>query len=302
MNIIKRNLPFVIFCLIAVVAIITLLFLLARHSTKAQELEEKVEEQKRFFQEIRRKDYAVTEESVDAIQENSELAKEKLVELRRKLSETSQIEVEQVDGLEAKNLLKDEVDRLVEELDEAGVIIDDEAAGLSFSAILEGDELPDEETEVPVILKQLRVIEEVARILAESSVDELNTFSRPFGLGVDEREFFSIMPLELSVAGDAKSVRQFVSGLQQDAELFFFIDNIELQTSNTADNLIKDADQRDRDDSRRDRRRRSDADGEQEDEDEEKTSKKTRRIPFNDMVECSLQISFVDFYAPDTGK
>ncbi|MFW6414365.1 MAG: hypothetical protein ACOCZS_03585 [Verrucomicrobiota bacterium] len=303
-NIIKRNLPFVIFCLIALIVIGVLSFLLVAYNGKAVELESQVEEQKNFFRDIRRKDYPVTEEGLELIQENAEVAKNELAELRRGLAETSQIDVESLDSVEAKNRLVDEVDRMTDELEDEGVTLADDAAGMSFSSLLEGDELPDEETEVPVILKQLQVIEDVVQILAATSVNELQSLERPFGLEMDERNYFSIMPIELSVAGDARSIREFVSALQNDAEYLFFIDNIELTTANTADNLIREGD-RDNDDRERRRERRPESRADREDtegEDEEKSSKKVRRIPFSDMVDCNMRISFVEFHAADDGN
>jgi len=314
MNFIKRNIGLVTFCGIAIILAAILGYLLAKHTAAADKLEAKVQEQKDFFATLKRKNIGITSGNLKTLSSNVKTTENQLFQLRRRLWQQTRVQTKELNSIEAKNALRERLINMRNTLEKRGIQVSETASQFSFGTILQADTLPDEETEVPVILKQIKLVQEIVRLLANSYVDSVDSVQRPFGLHADEREFFDIMPFSLEFSGDSKSVRKFITLLQHESKYLYFIDYLSLSTPNTASNILQQSGERisqARERRGREGRRTSreysmpenipsetSRDG-SETQEASKLSRQERLIPLQNNVSCTLRISFVEFHNPE---
>ena len=248
MSVLKRNMGLVVFCAAALVAAIGLGIMVQRHAARAAEFEDKVEAQREFFRRLKGRKPPVNKPNLDAITENLRLTEAKLAELKDALWNKSHIPFETAKGYVAIENVFQATREMETELADAGVVVAESAADFGFGAILkESDDIPDEDTEVPIILKQLKLVREIVRLVASSSRNsrgdmvsmmELVEIDRPQGLRVAQKEFFSVMPFTFVVRGNVTAVKQLVSSLQSDAKYLFTVQYFTVTSGNTAGQLL----------------------------------------------------------------
>ena len=320
MNFIRRNIGIVIFCLLAAVVAVFLAFLIQRQATQAAEFQGRVEEQRNFFRDIKRRDVPVNQANLEIIKENHDLIEEKLIDLQNVLWNRTRISVEPVSGIEAKNQLIQATRNMQRFLEENGTIVSDDAANFSFAHVLEVEALPDRETEVPILLKQLQLIREIVQLAGESGISRLVRLNRPMGLEFEERQFFRFIPFEIVVEGQVNSVKSFVTKLQEDSAYLFAVQHSIISSGNEAGQLLQEgfgaehrrAMERGREDMLRDEMQyydrrmpdqprvpRRSREMEQADEEEQIIlPKEARQIGFANIIRVNLRIDFLDFNEP----
>ena len=309
MNFIKRNKLLVALASVALVVAILLGAMLFKRATAAAEFENKVQQQKKFFQKIKDQKIAVTQKNLKLLDSNVDKTKEQLKQLQTKLWQKTHINTRNLNRVNTKNTLREEVINMRNKLEKRGITVAESASGFSFGNILQGDTLP-EEKEVPVILKQVKIINEIVDILAEHYINSVQNIERPFGLKLDKREFFNIIPITLNITGDSKAIRQVVTSLQQDSDYVFVVETIKFTTSNQAKTLMEQSSgmleqYKKQRNSQRNNQSRSFPEMEQEaeasraEEKSEKLPKQARKIPMTNNVTCNIQLSFLEFHKTD---
>jgi len=236
MDTIRRNIGLVAFCVVSAILAVVLVVLIQRHAGTAREFEGKVEALQKFFDTIRRSKIAVTEESYETVRGNHDRAEQKLGELREALWRRSRIRVGRSTGVECKNILRDETRQMQAKLAAADVDAT-RVSQFSFGGILDAAALPDEETEVPVILKQLEIMKEIVDLVAQSNVLVFDSVERTLGTRVVKQDYYHVMPLNLSVTGTLWSVKQFATLLQRDTDYLFAVQRVKI----TGEDLVDSA-------------------------------------------------------------
>jgi len=222
MDMLKRNLQLAIFGAVALVLAIVLAVLMQRNAAAAADYHEKVNALEAFLQKIRAEKIAVTEQNLETVEANYELIEERLERAREMLWQRTHIPVGQYSGVECKNILREETLRMARNLGAQGVVISPNAAAFSFGGILQADALPRPE-EVPVILQQLEIVKELIRIAGNANLTELISVERAMGLNFHREDLYEIMPVNITVRGNALNVQRFLTALQQSSRVVFFV-------------------------------------------------------------------------------
>jgi hypothetical protein len=222
MDMLKRNIGLVIFGAVSLALAAVMLFFIHRHNVKAGELEGLVKSQQEFFDSVRKGEVAVTAENLKIAEANLLLTKTELANLRAELWRRSHIPLREVSGVECKNILRQGTLELLRQLERSGIAIGAGARDFSFGSILQADTVP-REKDVPKILKHLDVIQEVVRLAQESYVSEIVNIQRLHGLRVVETDFYTVMPMSVTVTGESRALRKFITQLQKEASYVFYI-------------------------------------------------------------------------------
>ena len=311
MNFLKNNKIIVVLIAVAVIVAVLLGFMLLKRSAEAAEIQDKVQQQKEFFDKIKSQDIAINEQNRQFLENNVDKTKEQLKQLQTKLWQKTNISTRNLNGIKTKNKLRDDVLNMRNKLEKRGISVSESASGLSFGNILQEDKLPDVESEVPIILKQLKIVKEIVNILAQSNIDSVQNAARPFGLKLDNRTFFNIVPFKFTITGSSKAIRKVITALQKDSEYIFIADTISFTTPNTSKKLFEQLNNREKNYRTRSssksesnvRRSFRGMDGGTEtaegEEEMEKLPKQARTVPIRDEVTCNIQLNFLEFHNPD---
>ena len=226
MEMLRRNVGLTLFLVVAAIAAIVLGLLIQRQFAASADLEKKVGELAKFWENLRKDKISVTDENLAIAKQNQIVARERLDELRAARYQRSFAAPRSYSGVECKNVLRAETKRMKDTLAEAGVALGS-VGEFSFDSVLNSDVLPDEQNEVPMLTKQLEVVRELVRVVAESQVMELNGFVREGGLQVAKEQYFDVMPFQITVSGEVRNVKRLVSLLHTDPRFFFRVKYLE---------------------------------------------------------------------------
>lgn len=227
MDFIKKKPIMTLSLVIAVLAAAFLAVKIKSASDSARESGEDIERLKKFGMEEARAKYSATEGNLTRSEENVKKTQQQLLNLRTALYEASHVEFNgQVTNTQCKNRLFEETSKLVEELESEVVFVNESSKHLSFESVINANQLPDEELEVPVLMKQLEIIREVTDLIKKSQITRLVSLTRPSGVGVAKKDEFQVMPLSMQVVGSSSSVKELLTRLQKDSKYYFIVRNI----------------------------------------------------------------------------
>ena len=233
MEFLKRNIGFLILLLVTVVLLAgCVLFWVAAVKTSS-EFEQKVEAQKMFMAEVKRSQHTLSKPNVQTALANRELAEAIYRNLIRGLVQRYSVPLETGTGMECVRILKDEILRLHTELKEKNVLLGGTAQYLSFDSVAKSASLPNP-ADVPRILKQLRIVNELVRVVIKSGVMELREVSRPAGLRVIDKGMYELYPFEIVVSGEYKQIQRLVNQLQREAKGIFILRSIDITSKDQA--------------------------------------------------------------------
>ena len=105
----------------------------------------------------------------------------------------------------------------------------------SFQARAQSKDLPSME-DVPNIFRQLRIVQEIVRIVAQSRLQSLNGIDRPMDLTLIEEDLYTATPIRLTVTGTPDQVQTFINKMTTEANYLFFLRTIYVDTADLAHN------------------------------------------------------------------
>lgn len=232
LDFLKKNLGLIAFGIASVVVSCLLLVGILKAVKSGSEYRKEVAEQYDFLERAKNKGTALTGENLDVARANHALARSKFLELRKLLWTKFSIPLEQRTDVQCVRILKTECQRMHKALEEKEVAIGGNSAYFSFDA--EATTLPPR-SQVPIILKQLRIIHEIVRLVGASYLTELRTVERTAKTSIDQRDMYSIVPFEISVVGEFKRIQGFVNQLQRESRYLFFVRELSLQSDDQAE-------------------------------------------------------------------
>ncbi len=235
MEFVKRNIGLTVFLGLSLIVSGFLTVRIVQQIGAANTSENDFEEIIDFVKDISRQKIAVTEENVELAAANATTAREKLQMLREKLAARTELETTQMSSVKFKNHLVAQTRMMLQRLADRNVRVATGAAGFSFADILQSSTLPNQEAEVPVLNRQLVIIEEIVAQLGNSGVTELNAVERVAGLGAVELDDYKVTRFSLDVAGHMNAVRHFVSNLQTRSKFFFVVPSMEIKAAAAVD-------------------------------------------------------------------
>ncbi len=236
MAFVRNNVGIIIFSVVWLVVAVVLAWTLKTKAGQAHQAKKELDRIVHYFEgssykndEYRSKSKQMARKNKNILQQETE----KVLELLR--SEYS-ITVEEREPLTAKRYLERQVQNLRGELSRAGVEIARGVRGFTFKETLNSGRPPPEE-EVRGILRNLRVIQEVARLVKEADVDQLVQLNRPRNDATLEKRLYYTLPLDVTVKGDFESVRNLTNAFQTDADYLFTLRNLRLESEDQTQNL-----------------------------------------------------------------
>ena len=224
MESIKNNLGFLIFVVVGAILALALGFAWIRTIERTIATEKSVQDQEKIIDQSQRGAFALSPDNLARARTNRDVTDQAFRDFLGKLVDRYGIPIEASTGLDCVRVLKEACRNMERELRDPAkdITLSQEAAKFSFESILSSSSIPSAD-DVPVILKHMRIVQEVVKVASTSRLREFQRISRPQGLRAINKDLYSIVPLEVSIAGGYKAIQGFVNALQQREALGIFI-------------------------------------------------------------------------------
>jgi len=230
MESIKHNLGFLLFVIAGAILALGLGFAWIRTGEKTAATEKSVKAQEKIIDQSQRLAFALSPDNLLRAQTNRTVTEQAFRDFLRTLVDRYGIPAETSTGLDCVRILKEECRNMERELRDPAkdITLGQDAAKFSFESILNSSSIPSAE-DVPIILKQMRIVQEVVKVAGKSRLREFQRISRPQGLRAINKDLYASVPLEISLAGGYRAIQEFVNALQQrDALGIFILRSVEL--------------------------------------------------------------------------
>lgn len=242
MEYLKKNLTLTISLAVALALAVVLGVKIKQAAGRASEAGDMVEALRNFGENETRAPFSASNANLEISGANFARASREIEKIKMALYARSRVEYNpRVSNTQCKNHLAEQTKMLVAQLRSSANMIQvpqsPAAEGLSFSDVLSSEKLPDEATEVPVLMKQFEIVKEIVRLVALCQVGTLNEISRIGGVGAAVTNDFEVMPLRIRLQGDFGAVKEFLTKLQNDSKYFFVIRNVTLSAPAAASGL-----------------------------------------------------------------
>ncbi|MCH2174164.1 MAG: Amuc_1100 family pilus-like protein [Lentisphaeria bacterium] len=233
---------------------ITTLFivLLVGTQTKLDNLRDEINTVKNKKENIRDFKYSLKRETMEQTGRNRDIAREKYVSLINEIhtiypspisimSQKLGITEEEVKTMKNVNLvrrLNSQIAALNQRYEAAGISLVDK--GLTFNDYVNGDILPKEE-EIPQIVQQLAIVDELSDVLITSRLKEVKQFERNDGIALKEYKShkYQYSQYELEIVGDYVTIQNFLNNINK-ARFLFITRNLVIFTEDLAEKLTSD--------------------------------------------------------------
>ena len=184
-------------------------------------------------------DHPLKLSTVDQAKANSEAASKAYNDMLAILVKKTAIagaDADKIDPIGAKNRIEKGCTKMENMLNGAGVEFSADMRQFTFGPFMNANRLPRRE-EIPLLLKNLEIVQELVYLISSSGVTQLSSMSRSESLDPSRRDLFNYISFNVTVSGDADSVRQLVNTLQAGKTYYYFVKAMTL-TANTklADN------------------------------------------------------------------
>lgn len=234
MEFIRRNIGFLLLWLISLLLAGGLAFLWFRSYDTAATFEGKVKGQKDFMAQVKRMPYGLNQPNVEVAGQNRVLAEAVYKDFQRLLVMRYGVPTEKnITGLDCVRQVKESCRTMQQALLDKGIVAPADLKWFSFDSVATSSTLPTAD-EVPLILKQLRIVEEVMRLVTQSSLTDLRRVSRTTGLQPIAKAQYSMTCFELSVSGSYRAIERFVNQVQRESKGIFIVRTTEISTGDQA--------------------------------------------------------------------
>lgn len=234
MELIRKNIGLISYALVCVALGVVIFVGIRRAATNAGDYEAKIGRQVDFFKEIRRNQYTLSQENVRIARENQDMVDLKFRELRTWLGRQYGVPADRaMSSVECVRTLQIEISRMDAELKEKNVLMGSRSQFFTFDRIAKSDVLPPA-SQVPGILRKLKIIREVVRLVGLSGVAEITDLARPLDLAVFEEGLYTVTPINISVVGSMEAVEKLVNLFNRESTYLFFLRSLSLATRDQA--------------------------------------------------------------------
>ena len=234
MELIRKNWGLLLVSLVCLGAAVFLAIQLLGSMKSAKEAQGKLAQETDFFQSVKDKNIKLVPKNRQLARRNADSASKRFEHARKQLQGKFHIEVSyDPDPYVAVQQVLAKVAKMRKKLVAAGIQLSSQHDFLSFDAYdPQAGNLPSRDPkEIAEIFRQLRIVEEVVRLVIQSKVVSLNEIGRPMGLQKVVEDLFNFVPVTLSVTGSPSAVQDLLNSFQQTDDFLFFVRNIESLTS-----------------------------------------------------------------------
>jgi len=237
MDFIKKNWGLLLYALGCLILALLIGYKISVAAREAGANRKALEEQLEWFRQVRKDNVKLTNENEKAAQDNRDRAERAFEDLRRTMATKYRIEPRHPStAVEAVRSLQDEIRALARTLDAAETPVDySRCPAFSFLLRAQSKDLPAKE-DIPLIFRQLRIIQEVVRIVAQSHLQSLDSIERPLDLAVIEEDLYTATPVVMTVTGTPEQVQTFINKISTEANYLFFLRTLAVETADQAAN------------------------------------------------------------------
>jgi hypothetical protein len=221
MDWIKRNFDLIISLVVTLVLCSLLAWAAWSRSGKAAEFAADLNAQQEFLQKVRTAGIALNQDNIRIAKDNQEKAQAFLQEFQDQLVTKYGVRSETMSGLDVISYVNDQLYSMYTKLQEMNIVPGNNLGYFSFDNVAQRDTAVDQEV-VPVILKQLKVVQELIRLAGNAYVTELNSVRRLAGTAVTEGEYYDSMPFQVVVIGKSSAVQRYINLIQSEEARYLF--------------------------------------------------------------------------------
>jgi hypothetical protein len=213
MDFVKRNWLLIVVTVVLLTATVVLSLMYRKASAATKEANARFLEVIETEIRINTYDVGPTESNVLKAEENIGAAENELSALAAKVAEVfSPLGIQDLNGFEVKNELVAAYKEMDLALSEGGV----SNAVPSYGFQEFDNRIPNSE-ERKLVLRQLRVVQGILGVVAESDLVSVKAIVRPPDLPLLQHALYEYYTFRLSVSGDIESIRKLLNGLHQTA-------------------------------------------------------------------------------------
>lgn len=233
MEFIKKNPGFVVFSTVCLVLVILLSALTVQKLKAASTSGEKIAELQKFFGDMSRKDYSVTEANLAKAKNKLSLVQAKTLKERAELAARYSIPSQFLDRIDCAKTLTSEVTNWNSFLQKKGVMVNTQAAAFSFSNIIMSKQPPKQEM-VPHILKHKEIVGELIHQVAEAKLSELSEIKRYGGYILEDKIDYRTCAYKVDIKGGYVDIQNFVNNLQNHSKYLFYLRTLSITSVDQA--------------------------------------------------------------------
>jgi hypothetical protein len=243
MDFLKKNIGLIIYAIVCLTLSGLIVTGIRRAAATAGESKKKVQRQAEFFERIKSNEYAINRANREVAGENQTMVEAKFQELRQWLAQNYSIAMDTPPtSVECVTILQEEIRRMKKDIEDKGIVVGGTCQLFSFDAQATSSVLPPV-GDIPLILRQLKVVKEVVRIvglsLAQTNPNdpkpaELSSIQRVLGLKTQDSDLYTITPVDISVVAPMPQIQDLVNRFNKESQYLFFLRNITLVTTDQA--------------------------------------------------------------------
>jgi hypothetical protein len=229
MDFLKKNMGMTIVSAIGLALSIGCIIVIVQTHKDAAQFQQQVVDIKQSLEKFQRTQFALTQGNVDIANANSELVNKNYVEFMQELEKRrAKDDLGSFSRLGAKNHLTKICTKMENQLRSSDITVKDGQTSFSFGAWMGQDVLPAPE-EIPLILRNLEIAQELVYLLSQAQIQEVEEFSRQLELAPVERDLYDFISFGIRMTGTLESVRTFLNSLNQ-ASYFFIVRSVSVGT------------------------------------------------------------------------
>ena len=239
MDLLRRHLSLVIASLITLAGTVLLSVFLWRASRELKVKKQKLLEIKLNKEKVQKFQWELNSATRELAEANLRTAARKYVELLQEIAARyPAAESEDMGRIACSDRVKSACGALRERLYARGVAFSQDVGRMTLQSVIDADSPPKAE-DVPLVIKQLNVVDELVTVVARSGIPELNSFTRNDpGLQLQKGPSgqYNFSEYGLTVTGDFNTIRNFLNNLN-DARYLYVVRHIKLAAQDVAKSI-----------------------------------------------------------------
>lgn len=242
MNFIKNNWGFLLISIVCVVALGMVSFFCSSAGKELKKQKDEATSQEAYLDSVAKKKIKLTSKNVEIAQKNEVEAEKGLDTFMKELTNKFKLNYEVITiPIEALRKLKDEITALQTYLDDKNVAYSPGVSYFTFDSIAKAT-LPPHQDDLKQIFRQLAIVKKVVQTAVDSEVISIDELARPMGLAVQEEDFYTFTPIEITVTATPDKAQKFINLMDRADNYLFFLRTVEIIAPDKTTEIAQDLD------------------------------------------------------------
>ncbi|MBR0460112.1 MAG: Amuc_1100 family pilus-like protein [Victivallales bacterium] len=227
MDFLKKNWGFLLVALIFLIGLGVLFVMISAANTQLKTQTDQARQSSDYLSGLKKKNMLLSQENIDIAERNAENAKKEINALRSDLRKRYRIKYSVPDTATAVRRLREEINGFRTILQSKDVDLMQGCENFTFDRIVNSTTPPPEQ-DLDAIFKNLAILSQVIKTLANSEVYSLDAIARPLGLIPKEDNGINLYPIEVTISAPPENAQRFINAMSDGSSNLFFLRSLEI--------------------------------------------------------------------------